>query len=168
MRFEMALKIGCDEGVGRTVSSGVFDDYGEIGFDSDFNPSCAAPELKRTIDDPYYILEVRSKDNGSIPHFHVYTKNRDVQSCICMNMAKYFLHEPYQKPLAHGVIKALNIMLDKVEKKNDGKTNWELLSDEWNKNPERNKKVTQEVHPVYAATMPNYNQVRSGENQDNS
>lgn len=75
-----------------------------------------------------------------------------------MNMAKYFLHEPYQKPLAHGVIKALNIMLDKVEKKNDGKTNWELLSDEWNKNPERNKKVTQEVHPAYVANMCNYDQ----------
>lgn len=158
MRFEMALKIGCDEGGRRTVSNGVFDDYGEVGFDSDFNPTCAAPELKRTIGDPCYFVEVRSRDNGSIPHFHVYTKDRKVESCVCMNMANYFLHEKYHKPLDRSVINALNVMLDKIEKNNGGKTNWELLSDEWNRNPERNKSVIRQTHPVYVANMPNYNQ----------
>ena len=116
----------------------IYDEYEGVGFDSDFRPTQCPFEFKLKICRPTYTVEMRSNDNGNIPHFHVFDTDKKFQTCVCIEKAGYFHHGVYVGVLDRRSRNALNELLRR-QVNVDGKlmTNWDRIVKVWNSNSER-------------------------------
>lgn len=125
--------------------------------DPDFNPRGPIIEYKEKLVRPKaYTIDVRPRDNGNVPHFHVYSKNKEIHTCLCIDEAKYFDHaEKYKKILERTILEAIDELLNKdcSEVGFEG-TNWRRVQKAWNDNPER-------AQCSKAAEKPDYTNVTS-------
>lgn len=138
MSGSITLKL--DDGVERVeYNEIVYDDkYDDVAHDPDFRPSESPFELKLNLRRPSYTVEVRSKDNGKIPHFHIFDVDRRFKTCVRIDMPQYFHHGEYIDVLNRRGRDALNKLLQ-MQLLVDGEcvTNWERIVKVWNDNPER-------------------------------
>ena len=114
---------------------------GEVFYtDPDFNPRGQTIEYKEKIVRPQaYTIDVRPRDNGNVPHFHVYSKNMEVHTCLCIDEAKYFDHsKKYKAILDRKILEAVDELLNKdCSEVGFSGTNWRRVQKAWNENPER-------------------------------
>lgn len=137
MREVFRLKLG--DGVDEAESNElVYDEYGEVGFDPDFKPTQCPVEFKLSTENPTYIVELRSNDNGNIPHFHIFDVDGKFQTCVCIDKPQYFHHGVYDGVLNRRSCKALNELLQRqVNVGGQLMTNWARIVKAWNGNSGR-------------------------------
>ena len=139
MREVFRLKLG--DGVdGPESNELVYDEYGTVGFDPDFKPTQFPFEFRLNIEKPTYTVELRSDDNGNIPHFHIFDVDRRFQTCVCIDKPQYFHHGVYDGVLNRRSCEALNELLQRpVNVGGQLMTNWDRMVKVWNDNSGRRK-----------------------------
>lgn len=108
-------------------------------------------EFRLGIPQTKYTIELRTNDNGMVPHFHVFTVDKNFDTCVCLKRAAYFEHAHYKGNLNTKERKALQklMLISVVEKDGKLRSNWRRMADEWSRNDAR--------QPIEAAhPQPNY------------
>lgn len=132
-----------------------YDEYGDVGLDPDFKPMQCPIEFRLKTDKPKYTVELRSDDNGNIPHFHVFNVNKNFQTCVRIDKAEYFHHGVYVCVLNRKSRDALNELLQRqIDLDGETMTNWDRIVKAWNSNSARMSIAT-------TATCPDYTQLPS-------
>lgn len=96
---------------------------------------------------------IRTNDGGNLAHFHLEESGEDgkkFKTCIRLDEAKYFHHGPYTSVLNAKQRKQLKGFLSSPSKKDKGKTNWQVLVDEWNRNNSTTTLPSTLVMPDYS------------------
>ena len=78
------------------------------------------------------MIEIRSRDPGAYPHFHIIGEK--CTAAICIDIPKYFNHHPKDRPLSNSEMERLVEFLKLPHKKDKNVTNWEYIRDAWNRN----------------------------------
>lgn len=154
MREVFRLKLG--DGVdGAESNELVYDEYGVVGFDPDFKSTQCPVEFKLNTENPTYTVELRSNDNGNVPHFHIFDVDRRFQTCVCIDKPQYFHHGVYDGVLNRRSCKALNELLRRqVNVGGQLMTNWDRIVKAWNGNSGRRTIGITVVCPDYTQ-LPN-------------
>lgn len=149
MRETIRLVLG-DE-IGDAESNELtYDEYGVVGFDPDFKPAQCPLEFKLNTDRPTYIVELRSNDNGNIPHFHIFDADNKFKTCVRIDEAEYFHHGAYTGILNRKSRYALNKLLQRqIDFNGETMTNWDRIVKAWNSNSDRLSTVTTVACPDY-------------------
>lgn len=76
------------------------------------------------------------EQEGTIPHFHIDSKNGEKKACICIYTAQYFNHGPEYSTLGSIQRKQLDQWLGSMnrDKEFKGKTYWETIDELWRAN----------------------------------
>ena len=105
-------------------------------------------------------IEVYGPNEGDIPHFHLFNKDKSFESCICIYSANYFAHGgKYKDKLNSKQFSELNKWLKEKSSKAPGNiSNWQVIATMWEtNNPDckfpKYKKVDKQ--PIYI-NMVNY------------
>ena len=127
-----------------------YDEYGVVGFDPDFKSVQCPIEFKLNTDNPTYTVELRSNDNGNIPHFHIFDADKRFQTCVRIDKAEYFHHGAYIGVLNRKSRDALNELLQrKIDFDGITMTNWDRIVRAWNSNSDRKSIKTDVTCPDY-------------------
>ena len=106
------------------------------------------------------------ENEGSYPHFHFYKglkpeggipkEYRNGGGCICLEEAKYFIHENHTETMEPKEIKGLIKFLKSPHKSFKNITNWEYIIDLWNTNNTDQKQLDLSISiPEYKSDMEN-------------
>ena len=103
------------------------------------------------------IVEVYPSE-GPIPHFHLYTSNKEFSTAICLLTNKYFGHgDKYEETLTSGQCKQLNRWMSSPHHKHKGFSNWMEAIAEWNRsNPEFRVIASAYEQPDYSEMTKQY------------
>lgn len=93
---------------------------------------------------------------GPIPHFHMVTKDKSFDCCICIFDNYYFCHGGHQSVLNGVQRKSLNEFLSSPNHKSPYITNWQYIRDIWIANNED----TDGRHGDYPLNQPDYTEIR--------
>lgn len=108
-----------------------------------------------TTSDSYDIV-VRTNDLRKIPHFHYVdhsTFGNEFHTCIRLDVPEYFLHEGKDDVLNSKQKKNLVSFLKELDpEEDDGRTNFDTLLREWNRN-------NSDVRIDYSQDMPDYSKL---------
>ena len=74
-------------------------------------------------------LEIRVKEGGSIPHFHIISLQNKFLCAVCLHVNKYFKHGPYTGELNSSQRVVLD---DYLRTQKDGVSVWEYMVSIWN------------------------------------
>lgn len=81
---------------------------------------------------------IHTDDSGKVPHFHlrdVATRGRKFETCIEINLPRYFLHGRYKSKLNRAMKDALaNFMEMTSARAKDPRTNYEITAEAWDLN----------------------------------
>lgn len=103
--------------------------------------------------DDGFEVYVNTDDGGNIPHFHYRVKGSwDNHTCIKLDKPEYFHHDGKESLLNSKQRKNLIQFLNRFDDE-EGKTNWQILVIEWNRN-NSNKKVDRNI------PMPDYTKLQ--------
>lgn len=105
--------------------------------------------------DDGFEVYVNTDDGGNTPHFHYRIKGSwEFHTCIRLDKPEYFHHDGKEDILNSKQRKNLIKFLNKFDNE-EGKTNWQILIAEWNRN-NSNMKVSRDT------PMPDYIQLKEG------
>ena len=77
-------------------------------------------------------IEIRTRDPGAHPHFHVIGDK--CTASICIDVPKYFNHHPTDRELSQSEMEHLVEFLKLPHKTETYITNWEFIRNMWNTN----------------------------------
>ena len=70
-------------------------------------------------------------NEGTIPHFHLFNKNKTFECCICIYEPLYFNHGFKTGKLTNKQCEILNEWLDKPSYLMNDKSNWQMIDALW-------------------------------------
>lgn len=126
--------------------------------DPDFKPCGATISWKAEVPRAHYEIVVRTNDGGDIPHFHVVDANtggKQFSACVQIERAEYFRHGIHKGTLNSSERKALDAFLRKTPR-NDRRSNWRRVVDEWNRNNSKRKIDDSVVMPDFRQIIDNH------------
>lgn len=123
-----------------------------IFYDFSINESTVASVKLRPI---YVDIRVYAGE-GPVPHFHLVTKDRSFDCCICIFDNYYFNHGTHQSVLNSTQRKALNEFLSSINNESLHMTIWESIRYEWIVN----NKYTDGRNGDYPKNQPDYTEIR--------